>query len=202
MLTLIHCRPPSATTSTLTPASLGSPRLRGWRALPVSEYVLQIAVTGGGAQRTSFHTEMRYGAFVDRAGRRAHSGSARNYCKGVHMSTRGQRAHGDTRYLFEHVQVPLHRVLEGPHATHGFAPLHVVRRVSAGIAGRVDDRGLWLPWSERGHGVEHVLQMRAQTLQFWVAFLRTHGDAVDGGGREGSPQSSSTAESSLDTVGK
>ena len=80
MLTRIYCLPPSATTSTLTLASLGSPCVRGCSALPLSEYVLQMAVTGEGAHMISFHTEMRYGAFVDRVGRRAHSGLARNYC--------------------------------------------------------------------------------------------------------------------------
>lgn len=79
VLTRIHRLPPSATTSTLTPASLGRPRRRGCRDVPISENVLQTEITGVGAFITSRQTAMRYGAFVDNAGLRALSGSARNY---------------------------------------------------------------------------------------------------------------------------
>jgi hypothetical protein len=44
---------------------------------------LPIAMIGGGDDSTSFHTAMRYGAFVEGGGKRAASGSARNYCEAV-----------------------------------------------------------------------------------------------------------------------
>jgi len=43
------------------------------------EKVLKMETTGAGAHRTSFHTAIRYGAFVDRGGRFAQVGSSRNY---------------------------------------------------------------------------------------------------------------------------
>ena len=49
---------------------------RSWKVLP-------IAMIGGGDDSTSFHTAMRYGAFVEGGGKRAASGSARNYCEGI-----------------------------------------------------------------------------------------------------------------------
>lgn len=45
--------------------------------------VLPIAMIGGGDDSTSFHTAMRYGAFVEGGGKRAASGSVRNYCEGA-----------------------------------------------------------------------------------------------------------------------
>ncbi len=39
-----------------------------------------IVTMGADACRTSFHTEIRYGAFVDRAGAEALSGAFKNYC--------------------------------------------------------------------------------------------------------------------------
>ena len=41
--------------------------------------VLNTETMGAGAHKTSFHTAIRYGAFVDRGGRFAQLGSSRNY---------------------------------------------------------------------------------------------------------------------------
>lgn len=56
-----------------------------------SRNVLPIAMIGGGDDSTSFHTAMRYGAFVEGGGKKAASGSAKNYCEGefiqvIHMA--------------------------------------------------------------------------------------------------------------------
>lgn len=81
VLTRTQLLPPSATTSTFTPSSFECPFLLGATAFPLCEYVAQMAVTGGVASKTSFHTEIKYGAFVERAGSEAQLGSARNYYK-------------------------------------------------------------------------------------------------------------------------
>lgn len=74
VFTLIHDRPSSATTSTLTPAFFvvfaGCPF--GWRTRPglPSWKVLLTAIIGPDteAARTSFHTEIKYGALVESGG--------------------------------------------------------------------------------------------------------------------------------------
>ena len=80
-MTLIQRRPLSATMSTLTPEGRASFFREASEALVevLIKKVLKIETIGAGAHRTSFHTAIRYGAFVDRGGRFAQVGSSRNY---------------------------------------------------------------------------------------------------------------------------
>lgn len=82
VFTLIHCRPPSHTTSTFIPVSFRAflPFCSEISApeVPVGN-ILNIETSGEGAHITSFQTEIKYGEFVDNAGKLALFGSARNY---------------------------------------------------------------------------------------------------------------------------
>jgi hypothetical protein len=87
VLTRIQRRPLSATTSTLTPGTrFFSPFFPAFSAV-VTWKVVKIDTVGGGAHTTSFHTAMRYGAFVDNGGRLTQFGSSRNYWKHVRWTT-------------------------------------------------------------------------------------------------------------------
>jgi hypothetical protein len=81
VLTLIQWRPLLAMTSTLTPKGRASLDREASEAIEdvLIEKVLKIETIDAGAHRTSFHTAIRYGEFVDRGGRFAQAGSSRNY---------------------------------------------------------------------------------------------------------------------------
>ena len=78
VFTLIQRLPLSAMTSTLA-AGRCAPLRRCSAAGPSKGMDLKMASTGAGAQRTSFHTAIRYGALVDNGGRQAQDGLSRNY---------------------------------------------------------------------------------------------------------------------------
>jgi hypothetical protein len=80
VLTLIQRLPSSATTSTLAAAGRGVPRWRGSGLSVVAKGInLKTESIEADANKTSFHTAIRYGAFVDGGARWADSGSSRNY---------------------------------------------------------------------------------------------------------------------------
>jgi hypothetical protein len=73
--------------------------------------VLPIAITGGEDDNTSFHTVMRYGAFVEGGGKRAASGSARNYCEGQLFEV--IRVDSGEGHLFDDIYISLHCLEKG-----------------------------------------------------------------------------------------
>jgi hypothetical protein len=66
VLTRIHFRPSSATTSTFIPPGWALPAAAFFFFLPSGgSNIRPMAIMGGGANNISFHTATKYGAFVD-----------------------------------------------------------------------------------------------------------------------------------------